>query len=80
MSDNQVLQAIKELQDQMNEGFEKVDKRFEQVDKRFESLEKRVDQMDTKIDGVQAGVDLLARKTWKNEQEVFIMKRSMGLD
>ncbi|MFD1360073.1 hypothetical protein [Lentibacillus salinarum] len=80
VANNQVLQAIKELQDQMNAGFEKVNNRFEQVDKRFEAIEKRLDQMDTKIDGVQDGVDLLAKRTWNNEKDIHIMKRRMGLE
>lgn len=94
MANNQVLQAIKELQDQMNAGFEKVNERFEQVDRRFEEIDKRfvdVDKrfeaienrlvgMDAKIDGVQDSADLLAKRTWNNEKDVYIMKRRIGLE
>src|SRR5699024_5301124 len=48
----QILQAIKELSDHMNEGFQKNDQRFEEVDKRFEAIDKRFEEIDQRFDAI----------------------------
>ncbi|SFD44260.1 hypothetical protein SAMN05216238_101361 [Lentibacillus persicus] len=77
----QVMQAIKELQDQMKTGFAAIDKRFEQVDSRLEAIDQRLDKMDDrfdrlddKTDKLKDGLDLLAHRTWDNEQEIYRLK------
>src|SRR5699024_585484 len=63
-----ILQAIKELNDQMNDRirevnkrfdavdkrFKQIDRRFEEVDKRFEQIDKRFDEIDKRFDNVEA--------------------------
>ncbi|GGJ91222.1 hypothetical protein GCM10007063_12280 [Lentibacillus kapialis] len=89
---DQILQAIKELHDQMNVGFAKIDKRFEEVDKRFEKIDKRFeevdrkfeevdkrfDAMDEKMNKLQAGMDIIARKNFENETEIYRVKKAIG--
>lgn len=38
---DQIMQAIKELHNQMQDGFAKIDKRFEEVDKRFDAMDEK---------------------------------------
>ncbi|WP_010530167.1 hypothetical protein [Lentibacillus jeotgali] len=86
---DQIMQAIKELHDQMNDGFARVDKRFEEVDKRFEDVDKRLGEIDKRFDQMQEemnegfsqlkdGMDLLARKNFENEKEIYRIKKAIG--
>lgn len=81
----QILQAIKELNDQMNEGFRKVDQRFEEVDRRFEAMDKRFDKMDQRFDNMetrqqkmQNSIDILARRGLDNEADIIGIKKAIG--
>src|SRR5699024_806739 len=62
MQSEQILQAIKELNDQMNDGFRKVDKRFEEVDKRFKQIDKRFEEVDKRFEQIDKRFDEIDKR------------------
>lgn len=86
---DQIMQAIKELHEQMNDGFVKIDKRFEEVDKRFDlmhqemntrfdEVDKRFDEMNETAYKLKDSMDLLAKKNFENETEIHRIKKAIG--
>lgn len=81
----QILQAIKELNIQMNAGFRKVDERFEAVDKRLDAMDRRFDDMDKRFDDMEAkqekmqnSIDILASRGLDNEADIVGIKKAIG--
>ena len=50
-------QLIRNLMEQMNHQFIKIDNRFDQMDKRFEGIETRLDVMDKRFEGIETRLD-----------------------
>lgn len=74
----QILQAINELNAQMNEGFKNVDRCFEVVDNRFEKIDKRFDEMEKKQEKMQNSIDILARRGLDNEADIASIQKTIG--
>lgn len=75
----QILQAIKELNNQMNEGFQKIDECFEAIDERFVAMDKRFDNMEAKQEKMQNSIDILASRGLDNEADIVGIKKAIGL-
>jgi chromosome segregation ATPase len=59
---DQVLQAIRELQDQMTRFEANVNERFERLEGRMDKLEERMDNMESRMDRVENRLDKLETK------------------
>lgn len=70
-ANEQILQAIKELSGQMNDGFRKIDERFEAMEKRFDSMEAKQQKM-------QHSIDILAGRSIDNEADIAGIKKAIG--
>lgn len=60
VTNEMILQAVKELsaqlinhKDETNQRFEHIDKRFEQIDQRFEKIDKRFEQIDQRFERLE---------------------------
>jgi septal ring factor EnvC (AmiA/AmiB activator) len=60
VTNEMILQAVKELsaqlinhKDETNQRFEHIDKHFEQIDKRFEQIDKRFEQIDQRFERLE---------------------------
>src|SRR5699024_9713116 len=76
---DQIMQAIKELHEQMNDGFVKIDKRFEEVDKRFEEVDKRFDlmhqEMNTRFDEIDKRFDEMNETAYKLKDSMDLLAK-----
>lgn len=59
---DQVLQAIKELQDQMTRFEANVNDRFERLESRMDKLEHRLDGLEVRMDNIENRMDKLETK------------------
>jgi chromosome segregation ATPase len=59
---DQVLQAIKELQDQMTQFETNVNERFESLENRMDRLEDRMDGLENRMEGLENRMDKLETK------------------
>ena len=53
MSTNEILLAITDLKNDMNNRFNLVDERFNLVDERFNLVDKRLDQVDERLETLE---------------------------
>jgi len=86
VTNEMILQAIKELSAQLtdhkketNERFEQIDKRFEQIDQRFERVEKDIGQIKEQITDLATGQKILVEELFKNKTEIKKIKDLLNI-
>jgi len=86
VTNEMILQAIKELSAQLtdhkketNERFEQIDKRFEHIDKRFERLEKDIGQIKEQITDLATGQKILVEELFKSKTEIKKIKDVLNI-
>jgi len=86
VTNEMILQAIKELSAQFtdhkketNERFEQIDKRFEQIDQRFERVEKDIGQIKEQITDLATGQKILVEELFKNKTEIKKIKDLLNI-
>jgi len=80
---DQIMQAIKELHEQMNDGFVKIDKRCEEVDKRFKEVDKGFEEVDKRFDlmhqEMNTRFDEIDKRFDEMNETAYKLKDSMDL-
>jgi hypothetical protein len=66
MEENQILQAIKELQEQMNE--------------RFDKLETRMMAVETSQQEMKDSIDLPVKENWNPKKDVARIEKPLGMN
>ncbi|MET3696639.1 hypothetical protein SAMN05877753_103116 [Bacillus oleivorans] len=68
-----IIQAIKELNENMLNGFNEMDKKFEEIDKRFEGVDMRFEAIDKRFEGIDKRFDRIEERLERieNEQKNF---------
>lgn len=64
--EQELLQAISDLANQMNNKFEWIDAKLEQIDTRFDALEYKINRNAKKLDDLQLHVTLSKREIQNN--------------
>lgn len=83
MKEDNILKAIENLKNGMDEKFKQVDDRitdlkssmvenFERVDNRLEAIEKE-------LEDVSVGVDMLVKETWDNKKDITEVKMKLNM-
>ncbi|WP_261130944.1 hypothetical protein [Bacillus sp. Marseille-Q3570] len=70
--ENQILQAIKELQDQMNEG-------FNGLNTRIDKLENRMGRLEEGQQDIHEQLELLVEEHWQNKTDIRKLKKTIRL-
>jgi chromosome segregation ATPase len=83
----QVLQAIRELQeqvgkvqDQMTQFETNVNERFERFESRLDKLEAKMDILDENQRDTQDNVMTLVQENWDHKKDLQKVKRRVGMD
>lgn len=86
ITNEMILQAIKELADQLknhtegtNKRFEQIDQRFEQIDQRFEQIEQKIEQMNKQLTDVANGQKILVEELFDNKKEIKRIKTVLNM-
>jgi len=93
VTNEMILQAIKELSAQLTDHkketderfehidkrFEQIDKRFEQIDQRFERVEKDIGQIKEQITDLATGQKILVEELFKNKTEIKKIKDLLNI-
>ncbi|QTC40298.1 hypothetical protein I7V34_14005 [Bacillus sp. V3] len=77
---DQVLQAIKELQDQMTRFEANVNDRFERLEGRMDKLGTKMDLIDESQRETQDNIMTLVKENWDHKKELQKVKRRVGMD
>ena len=86
VTNEMILQAVKELsaqlinhKDETNQRFEHIDKRFEQIDQRFERLEKEIGQIKEQLTDLATGQKILVEELFNNKTEIKRIKNVLNI-
>ncbi|TCL48452.1 hypothetical protein EDD69_10982 [Thermolongibacillus altinsuensis] len=93
ITNEMILQAIKELADQLknhtegtnkrfeqiDQRFEQIDQRFEQIDQRFEQIEQKIEQMNKQLTDVANGQKILVEELFDNKKEIKRIKTVLNM-
>lgn len=91
---DQILQAIKELQEQMTRFESNVNARFERLETRMDGLENRMDKLDNRMDkfesrmtvleenqqDTQDSMTIFVKENWEHKRELHKVKRRVGME
>ncbi|MEL3970938.1 hypothetical protein AAEO50_01490 [Rossellomorea oryzaecorticis] len=84
---DQVLQAIRELKEQVEKVQDQMTRFETNVNERFERLESRMDKLETKMDIIdenqrdtQDNIMTLVQENWDHKKELQKVKRRVGMD
>lgn len=84
ISNEMILQAIKELADQLknhtketNLRFEQIDRRFEQIDHRFEQINHRFEQIDHRFEQIDQQLVQINQRFEKVEKKIEQMDKQI---
>ncbi|MEQ2526832.1 hypothetical protein WMO40_08975 [Bacillaceae bacterium CLA-AA-H227] len=77
---DEILKAIQQLENRMNDKFEKIDEKFDKIDGKFDKIDERFDTMEGKmeqmvgqLDRMENTLNIVARTA--NDDTVAILKR-----
>jgi septation ring formation regulator EzrA len=73
MEQNVILQAIKELQVEMKEGFTKLETRMDSLESRMLAVEEGQQEL---IDSV----NLLVKENWNTKKDIVRIEKSLGMN
>jgi chromosome segregation ATPase len=80
---DQILQAIRELQEQMtrfesnvNTRFERLETRMDRIETRMDGLETRMDRIETRMDGLETRMDKLENRMDKLESRMTVLEEN----
>jgi chromosome segregation ATPase len=93
VTNEMILQAVKELsaqlinhKDETNQRFEHIDKRFEQIDKRFEQIDQRFERLEKEIGQIKeqltdlaTGQKILVEELFNNKTEIKRIKNVLNI-
>jgi chromosome segregation ATPase len=84
---DQVLQAIRELQEQVGKVQDQMTRFETNVNERFERFESRLDKLEAKMDildenqrDTQDNVMTLVQENWDHKKDLQKVKRRVGMD
>ncbi|RDI40033.1 hypothetical protein [Falsibacillus pallidus] len=84
---DQVIQAIRELQNQLTQFETKVDERFDRLESRMDRLEDRMDKLDFRMDQleqnqleIQDNIQVLVKENWEHKKDLHKVKRRIGME
>jgi len=84
VTNEMILQAVKELSAQLidhkketNERFEYIDKRFEHIDRRFEQIDKRFEQIDRRFEQIDKRFEQIDQRFARLEKDIGQIKEQI---
>ncbi|WP_272445662.1 hypothetical protein [Aquibacillus salsiterrae] len=78
VGNNEILQAIRELNDNMNRKFKQVDAKFEQIDERFEQIDRRFEQIDRRFEQIENRLDNIEHRLGSVEKNTSFLYTEVG--
>jgi septation ring formation regulator EzrA len=73
MEQNVILQAIKELQVEMKEGFTKLETRMDSLESRMIAVEEGQQELTD-------SVNLLVKENWNTKKDIVRIEKSLGMN
>ncbi|GGK25141.1 hypothetical protein GCM10010965_17350 [Caldalkalibacillus thermarum] len=89
MDEKIILQAIRELSEQIKntnarldrieERLDRIEERLDRVEERLDRIEERLTQIEVTQEKMKDSIDLLAEKQWAFENDVYRLKKTLNL-